>query len=111
MYVPAPPPRFPGGRSTPATRAIRPSARSALSRLVPRVLADDPRHAATLDDLAVLAAHLDRRPYFHRSFVLAISLLEPVGNPAPGEVVGRWRGRTSDESTAVDQGALRALQD
>src|SRR5881628_2468338 len=89
MYVTATSPRFSRGRSTPATRAIGPSARSALSRLVPRVLADDPRHALTLDDLAMLAAHLDRRPYFHRSFVLAISLLEPIRDPATGEVVRR----------------------
>src|SRR5882724_4804182 len=89
MYVTATSPRFSRGRSTPATRAIVASARSALSRLVPRVLADDPRHAATLDDLAVFAAHLDRRSYFHRSLVLtrALSLLEPIGDPAPGEVV------------------------
>src|SRR2546425_174532 len=65
--LPPPAPPSPRASPPPATRAIVPSARSALSRLVPRVLADDPRHAATLDDLAVLAAHLDRRSYFHRS--------------------------------------------
>src|SRR6266571_9377123 len=89
MYVTATSPRFSRGRSTPATRAIGPSARSALSRLVPRVLADDPRHAATLDDLAVLAAHLDRRSYFHRSCPRPRSLLEPIGDSAAGEVVRR----------------------
>src|SRR5262245_3728207 len=37
-----------------------------LSGLVPRILADDPRHALTLDDLAVLTTNLDRRSYLHR---------------------------------------------
>src|SRR6266849_1597841 len=92
MYVTATSPRFSRGRSTPATRAIFASARSALSGLVSGILADDPRHALTLDDLAVFAAHLDRRSYLHRSLVSAsksILLLEPVGDPAPGEVVRR----------------------
>src|SRR2546422_766205 len=39
--------------------------------LVPGVLADDARHAPALDDLAVLAPRLDRRPHLHRSSVLA----------------------------------------
>src|SRR5438093_247846 len=33
--------------------------------LVPRVLADDPRDALSLDDLAVLTSRLDRRPNLH----------------------------------------------
>src|SRR5499426_171153 len=37
-----------------------------LSSFVARILADDPRHALTLDDLAVLTAHLDRWSYLHR---------------------------------------------
>src|SRR5215813_1020158 len=78
MYVIAISPRFSLGRSTPATLAIRflrlplymlasngdPSPLP-LSLLVPRVLADHPRDALPLDDLAVLAAHLDRRSDFH----------------------------------------------
>src|SRR5439155_20173868 len=36
-----------------------------LPLLVPRILADDPHDPAPLDDLAVLAAHLDRRSHFH----------------------------------------------
>src|SRR5215470_2388441 len=94
MYVTAISPRFSLGRSTPATRAIsllalvraralpaqfcsggrhrrgprRPPPNSLpLSLLVPRVLADDPRDPLPLDDLAVLAAYLDRRPNFHIS--------------------------------------------
>src|SRR5207245_6877217 len=92
MYVTATSPRFSRGRSTPATRAMCPLRSSferrlcrrnpslgrfgkgakppseglSLSGLVSRILADDPRHALTLDDLAVFAAHLDRRSYLHR---------------------------------------------
>jgi hypothetical protein len=47
------------------------SARSALSGFVPRILADDPRDALTLHDLAVLATHLDRRSYLHRFFLIS----------------------------------------
>src|SRR5947199_749068 len=120
MYVTATSPRFSRGKSTPATLAIdflrslfRPSGGLAapihpggrhrkggeaplrvlsLACLVARVLADDPRHALTLDDLAVLTAHLDRRPYLHRFSVstsIEIRLLEPIGDPAPGQVVRR----------------------
>src|SRR5438067_1151946 len=39
----------------------------ALPLLVPRVLAYDPHHALALDDLAVLAARLDRRSHLHHS--------------------------------------------
>src|SRR6267378_3339193 len=88
MYVTATSPRFSRGRSTPATRAIDASVPSALSRLVPRVLADDPRHAATLHDLAVLAANLDRRPHFHRR-LSSSRLLEAIGDAPAREVVRR----------------------
>jgi hypothetical protein len=37
----------------------------ALPLLVPWVLADDPRDALSLDDLAVLTSRLDRRPNLH----------------------------------------------
>src|SRR5262245_22265286 len=47
---------------------------SPLTLLVPWVLADDARHAAPLDDLAVLAAHLHRRSYFHRARLAFIAL-------------------------------------
>src|SRR5262245_45622189 len=86
MYVIAISPRFSLGRSTPATRAIRCPLRSficspqtvgpqphdvlrlalPLTLLVPRVLADHACDALPLDDLAVLAAHLDRRSDLHR---------------------------------------------
>src|SRR5712664_3018961 len=100
MYVTATSPRFSLGRSTPATRAMSSSpslpcssagfARAippggryrkggeaprrglSLSGLVPRVLADDARHAPPLDDLAVLAPHFDRRPHLHRLDVLSL---------------------------------------
>src|SRR6516165_3080566 len=118
MYVTATSPRFSLGRSTPATLAMcllrlserrlcrrnpdpggrhrkgreAPSERLLpLSSLVPRILADDPRHALTLDDLAVLTANLDRRSYLHRVPLSTSgnSLLEPIGDPAPGQVVRR----------------------
>src|SRR6267142_2490490 len=92
MYVTATSPRFSLGKSTPATLAISrlrlferrlcrrnldlgggigrgakpPSEQSSLACLVSRILADDPRHALTLDDFAVFTAHLDRRSYLHR---------------------------------------------
>src|SRR5712692_8879570 len=99
MYVTATSPRFSLGRSTPATRAMSrlrlspferrlcrrnppgggfgggrrgPLRRLSLSGLVPRVLADDARHAPPLDDLAVLAARLHRRPHLHRLDVLSL---------------------------------------
>jgi hypothetical protein len=71
MYVTATSPRFSRGRSIPATLAMLASARSALSGLVPRILADDPRNALTLDDLAMLATHLDRRSHLHRFFLIS----------------------------------------
>src|SRR5262245_34579816 len=61
---------------------------SALSRLVARILTDDPRHTATLHDLAVLAPYLDRRPYLHRAFFLPV-LLEPISDSTSGEIVRR----------------------
>src|SRR5437016_2562330 len=82
-----------------------------LPLLVPRILADDPHDPAPLDDLAVLAAHLDRRSDFHRlaslltasprlrlrllnqaaarTPIISSLLLEPVRDPAPCEVVRR----------------------
>src|SRR5262245_17477028 len=119
MYVTATSPRFSLGRSTPATLAmfaLRPSVpcssggfaaailpgggigRGAkppseglpLSGLVPRILADDPRHALTLDDLAVLTTNFDRRSYLHRvPLSTPATLLEPIGDPASGQVVRR----------------------
>src|SRR2546426_5945494 len=89
MYVTATSPRFSRGRSTPATRAIGISVPSALSCLVPRVFADDPRHAATLHDLAMLAANLDRRPNFHRRLPSSPALLEAIGDAPAREVVRR----------------------
>src|SRR3989338_11239587 len=65
MYVTATSPRFSRGKPPPATRAIPCLRFSALPRFVPRVLADDANHALALDDLAVLAAHLDRGSDFH----------------------------------------------
>src|SRR2546428_7276970 len=118
MYVTATSPRFSRGRSTPATRAMcslrssferrlcrrnpslgggfgrgakPPSEGLSLSGLVSRILTDDPRHALTLDDLAVFAAHFDRRSYLHRFPVSTSpeSLLEPIGDSASSEVVRR----------------------
>src|SRR5712692_2394615 len=143
MYVTATSPRSSLGRSTPATRAMSrlrlrlspferrlcrrnppgggfgggrrgPLRRLSLSGLVPRVLADDARHAPPLDDLAVLAPHLHRRPHLHRLDVLSLpcssagfaraiplgggigrgakppsELFEPVRDAPAGQVVGR----------------------
>src|SRR6266542_1677779 len=62
-----------------------------LPLLVTRVLADDPRHALALDDLAVLAPGLDRRFDLHvtplSSSTDSPRSFEPIGDPAAGEVV------------------------
>src|SRR5687768_4029672 len=115
MYVIATSPRLSRGRSIPATRAMAASVLS-LPLLVPRVLADDPRHALTLDDLAVLAARLHRWPHLH-----AALLLEPVSDAAAREVVRRQldlhavAGQDADEVHAhlaahVGEHAMAALQ-
>src|ERR671918_2746326 len=95
MYVRATSPRFSLGKSTPATLAIVDSpvlfpgpaspaqlprgGASSLPLLVPRVLADDPRHALAANDLAVLAPHLHRRLHLHGAF----SPRRSVRAPAP----------------------------
>jgi len=55
-----------GEASEGATRAPSEALSLPLPLLVPRILADDPHDAAPLDDLAVLAAHLDRWSDLHR---------------------------------------------
>src|SRR5216110_1939216 len=77
-------PRLSRGRSTPAMRAMSSAPLSTLALFVARVLADDPDHARAPHDLAVLAAHLDRRSDFH---VSAPVLFETVRDPAAGQVV------------------------
>src|SRR5207302_6569478 len=75
-----------GEASEGAPRAPSEALSLPLPLLVPRILANDPHDAAPLDDLAVLAAHLDRRSDFHASLLL---LLEPVRDPAAREVIRR----------------------
>lgn len=79
-----------------------------LSLLVLGVFADDAKHALTLDELALVADRLDRRPDLHflpsnfwpegRFVLLSLTLaaagetpalLEAVGNPTAAQVIGR----------------------
>src|SRR5687768_14574668 len=89
--------RFSFGMSTPAIRAIE-SVLLALALLVALVLADNPHHAVTADDLALFAARLDRSSNLHLFPFPVVeaslprrlpkSLAEPVRDTAPGQVVG-----------------------
>src|SRR5581483_8733615 len=83
MYWTAISPRLSLGRSTPAMRAMW--TLLSLTLLVARVAADDPHAARAAHDLAVLAPYLDRWTHFHH----VLRLLEAIGDPAPGQVVGR----------------------
>jgi hypothetical protein len=63
--------------STPAIRATLVFFSSALTLLVPRVVADDDYAAVTPDDLALLADPLDARSDLHASFL--VPLVTPAG--------------------------------
>src|SRR5262245_38680904 len=86
---------FGGGRRGPSEE--KPPPTLPLTLLVPRVLADDARHAAPLDDLAVLAAHLHRRSHLHPIvLVLSSSSYRPRLCPSGGYAVATLPGEVSE---------------
>src|SRR6185436_6967827 len=69
-------------------------AKLSLTLFVPRILADDPRHALTLDHLAVLAARFHRRTDFHdRSYLNRYVIRPRVRSYGDSSTLTRSPGR------------------